>query len=58
MKAVMTFEGGFKQIIELTPLKRTDTRFIEQMEEDVVKNWNISQPNMVHKAVKCHILRN
>lgn len=29
-----------------------------KLEKEIVKQWNLSQPNMVHKVVKCHIFRN
>ena len=58
MKAILTLDNGYKFPVTLTPYKKVDTRRIDELEKDIVKNWNLSQPNMVHKVVKCHLFRN
>ena len=58
LNALFTLDDGFQFKAELTPLKRTDTRRLDQLERDLVENFNLSQPNMVHKVIKCHIFRN
>lgn len=32
--------------------------FPEQMERKFIENFNNSQPHLVNKVVKCHIMRN
>ena len=38
--------------------KPTKPIFPEEMERQFINSFNESQPNMVHKVIKCHIMRN
>lgn len=38
--------------------KPTKPIFPEQMERNIIENFNKSQPLAVNKVVKCHIMRN
>ena len=58
MKTILTLDNDYKFPVTLTPYKKVDTRRIDELEKDIVKNWNLSQPNMVHKVVKYHLFRN
>lgn len=42
----------------LTMPKPTKPFFLKEMERQFIKNFNESQPNAVHKVIKCHIMRN
>ncbi len=42
----------------LTIPKPTKPIFPKEMERQFIKNFNESQPNAVHKVIKCHIMRN
>ncbi len=57
-KCVMTLEGGFRFIADITIPKPTKPTFPEVMERRLVEQFNKSQPMMRSKAVRCHILRN
>lgn len=50
--------GGAKIQAVLTMPKPTKPIFPEEMERQFIKNFNESQPNAVHKVIKCHIMRN
>lgn len=56
--AVVTFDNGAKIQMELRMVKPTKPMFPDQFEQKFVKEWNKSQPNAEHKAVKCHLMRN
>lgn len=58
LRAILTLDCGYRFKVELAPLNGVDLRHPEQLERDIVKRWNQSQPNMVHKVTKCHLLRN
>ena len=49
---------GAKIQAVLTIPKPTKPIFPKEMERQFIKSFNESQPNMVHKVVKCHIMRN
>lgn len=57
-KCLLTLDGGAKIQAVLTIPKPTKPIFPKEMERQFIKNFNESQPNAVHKVVKCHILRN
>ena len=57
-RCLLTLDGGAKIQAVLTIQKPTKPIFIEEMERQFIKSFNESQPNMVHKVVKCHIMRN
>lgn len=57
-RCLLTFDGGAKIQAVLTIPKPKKPIFPEEMECQFVKQFNESQPNMVHKVVKCHIMRN
>lgn len=58
MRAILTLDNGYRFPVILTPTKKVDARRMDKLEKDIVKNWNLSQLRMVHKVVKCHLLRN
>lgn len=54
----MTFSDGSKIQTTIYMKKPTKPIFPEQMERDIIENFNKSQPFAVNKVVKCHIMRN
>lgn len=54
----MTLSDGSKIQAIITIPKPTKPIFPEQMERQVIENFNNSQPHLVNKVVKCHIMRN
>lgn len=59
MKALLTLDNGFRFPADLTFKRGAKLpKFHEQLEREIVKLWNQSQPNMVHKVIKCHLMRN
>ena len=57
-RCLLTLDGGAKIQSVLTIPKPTKPIFLEEMERQFIKSFNKSQPNAVHKVVKCHIMRN
>lgn len=57
-KCVLTLESGYKQVAILTIPKPTKPIFQEELEQRLVDEFNKSQPHLVNKVVKCHLLRN
>ena len=57
-RCLLTLDGGAKIQAVLTMPKPTKPIFPEKMERQFIKSFNGSQPNAVHKVVKCHIMRN
>ncbi len=57
-RCLLTLDGGAKIQAILTIPKPTKPIFPKEMEREFVKQFNESQPNMVNKVVKCHIMRN
>ena len=57
-RCLLTLDGGAKIQAVLTIPKPTKPIFPKEMERQFIKSFNESQPNMVHKVVKCHIMRN
>jgi len=55
---LLTLEGGYQKQAVLTIPKPTKPIFPKEMERQFIKSFNESQPNIVHKVVKCHIMRN
>ena len=55
---LLTLDGGAKIQAVLTMPKPTKPIFPKKMERQFVKQFNDSQPNMVHKVIKCYIMRN
>lgn len=51
-------EWGAKIQAVLTMPKPTKPIFPKEMERQFIKSFNESQPDMVHKVIKCHIMRN
>ena len=49
---------GSKILSILTIPKPTKPIFHYKMERDFIESFNKSQPNMVNKVVKCHVMRN
>lgn len=57
-RCLLTFDGGEKIQAVLTMPKPTKPIFPQEMERQFIKSFNESQPNAVHKVIKCHIMRN
>ena len=57
-RCMLTLDGGAKIQAVLTIPKPTKPIFPKEMERQFIKSFNESQPNAVHKVVKCHIMRN
>ena len=57
-RCLLTLDGGAKIQAVLTTPKPTKPIFPEEMERQFIKSFNESQPNAVHKVIKCHIMRN
>ena len=57
-RCLLTLDGGAKIQAVLTMPKPTKPIFTKEMERQFIKSINESQPNAVHKVVKCHIMRN
>lgn len=54
----MTLSDGSLYFATITIPKPTKPIFPEQMERQFIENFNNSQPHLVNKVVKCHIMRN
>lgn len=57
-RCLLTLDGRAKIQAVLTIPKPIKPIFLEEMERQFIKSFNESQPNAVHKVVKCHIMRN
>lgn len=57
-RCLLTLDGGAKIQAVLTMPKPTKPIFPKEMERQFIKSINESQPNAVHKVIKCHIMRN
>lgn len=57
-RCLLTLDVGAKIQAVLTMPKPTKPIFPKEMERQFIKSFNESQPNMVHKVIKCHIMRN
>ena len=57
-RCLLTLDGGARIQAILTIPKPTKPIFSKEMERQFVKQFNESQPNAVHKVIKCHIMRN
>lgn len=57
-RCLLTLDGGAKIQAVLTMPKPTKPIFPKEMERQFIKSFNESQPNMAHKVIKCHIMRN
>ena len=57
-RCLLTFDGGATLQAVLTIPKPTKPIFPEEMERHIMDEFNKSQPNAVHKVIKCHIMRN
>ena len=53
----MTLSDGSKIQATIYIPKPTKPIFPEQMERNIIENFNKSQPLAVNKVVKCHIMR-
>lgn len=59
MKAVLTMSNGQRVIADsLTPPIRKKYETQTELECRIMDSMNKSQPNMVNKVVKVHLLRN
>lgn len=57
-RCLITLDGWAKIQAVLTIPKPKKPIFLKEMERQFIKSFNESQPNAVHKVVKCHIMRN
>lgn len=57
-RCLLTLDGGANIQAVLTMPKPTKPIFPEKMERQFINSFNESQPNAVHKVIKCHIMRN
>lgn len=57
-RCLLTLDRGAKIQAVLTIPKPTKPIFPKEMERQFIESFNESQPNMVHKVIKCHIMRN
>ena len=57
-RCLMTLSDGSKIQATITIPKPTKPIFPKEMERQFIKRFNESQPNAVHKVVKCQIMRN
>lgn len=57
-RCLLTLDGGAKIQAILTIPKPTKPIFPKKMEREFIESFNKQQPNMVHKVIKCHIMRN
>ena len=57
-RCLLTLDGGAKIQAVLTMPKPTKPIFPKEMERQFIKSFNESQQDMVHKVIKCHIMRN
>lgn len=57
-RCLLTLDGGAKIQAVLTIPKPKKPIFPKEMERHIMDEFNESQPNMVHKVIKCHIMRN
>ena len=57
-RCLLTLDGGAKIQAVLTMPKPIKPIFPKEMERQFINSFNESQPNAVHKVIKCHIMRN
>ena len=57
-RCLMTLSDGSKIQATITIPKPTKPIFPNEIERQFIKSFNESQPNAVHKVIKCHIMRN
>ena len=57
-RCIITLSGGHKVQATLSIPQSRKPLFMEQLEEQFIKEFNRSQPHAVNKAVKVHIMRN
>lgn len=57
-RCLIIFDDEAKIPAVLSMPKPTKPIFPKEMESQLVKQLNESQPNAVHKVIKCHIMRN
>lgn len=57
-RCLIELSDGSKILAILTIPNPTKPIFPEKMEREFIESFNKSQPNMVNKVVKCHVMRN
>lgn len=57
-RCLLTLSNGSKIQATITIPKPTKPIFPEKMERQFIESFNESQPLLVNKVVKCHIMRN
>lgn len=57
-KAICTLDNGDRVRITFYVNPQRGVAFREVLERELVKKFNESQPNMVHKLTKVHLMRN
>ena len=61
MKAILFLDNGEFQSVDFDFNRNVDTStqyHRDKLEKKIVKRWNLSQPNMVHKVVRVKLMRN
>lgn len=57
-RVLLTLSNGSKIMVQLSIPRPRKAFFIEQMEAAFVREFNRSQPYLLNKATKAHIMRN
>lgn len=57
-KGICTLSNGAKVVMTFHIPPKTGGRFQEELERQLVIDFNESQPNMVNKVVDIHLMRN
>lgn len=57
-RVLLTLSNGSKVMVQLSIPHPRKALFIEQMEAAFVREFNRSQPYLLNKATKAHIMRN
>ena len=57
-RCLIELSDGSKILAILTIPKPTKPIFPEKMKREFIESFNKSQPNMINKVVKCHVMRN
>ena len=53
---IITLDDGYKFEAEFT-INQDELKHIKQLEQTLVREFNLSQPHMVHRIVNIHLMR-
>ena len=56
LKCILTLSNGSKEKVEIIP--KDKVLFPEQLEKDLVNDFNRMLANTPNRVVKCHLMRN